>query len=230
MTSKVAIGVLAVAALAATASPSMAQAVPGSTPPIPGVSSPATPPIVGAAVVQPCCLLASGTPVEIALTSSVDSGKAKPGDPFQISLAKPILVGDQIVVPAGVTGGGEVVDAEGAGLGGRPGKLVLAARYLDFGDKRILLRSFRLGGSGRNTSNEAMAADITISAFVPVVGAAVFFIPGGNIVYPPGTLAMAKVAGASTLPPIQPAIQSAATVAPQATVVIPNQAEQRPNK
>lgn len=114
---------------------------------------------------------------------------------FPIRLAAPIAVDGRVVVPAGVTGEGQVVDAATAGALGRPAKLVLAARYLTINGQRVPLRGFRLGAAGRDNSDAIMAA-----SFVPYVGMLAMFAKGGEIEVPAGTLGQAKLAADVALP------------------------------
>jgi hypothetical protein len=98
------------------------------------------------------------------------------------------------LLPAGATGYGEVVDAAPGGLAGRPGKLVLAARSLATGGKTLPLRSFKLAAEGRD--NSKAASDVLLAGAMagPAVGLVAVLIQGGNIDYPAGLHAIAKVA------------------------------------
>ena len=137
-----------------------------------------------------CCVVPVGMPVEIELTQLVTSRTAREGDRFAIKLAQDLVVDGTIVAHAGATGMGEVVDAAPGSIGGRPGKLVLAARWVDGGAVRLPLRSFHLAGSGNDSSRSTLLA----MTFTPYVGILALGIQGGNIDYPAGTRAMAKVA------------------------------------
>ena len=138
---------------------------------------------------QPCSLVPAGTPVEVELTELVTSRRATSGDKYKLKLAADLTIDGRLVMAAGVAGRGEVIDAAPAGLAGRPGKLVLAARSLDAGAVHLPLHSFRLSGSGRDDSKATMVMMNT-----PYVGILAIFVHGGNIDYPPGTRAIAKVA------------------------------------
>lgn len=96
----------------------------------------------------------AGHVVVLELAEGLTSGKVKRGDTFALRLARPIAVGDTVVVPAGTPGRGEVIDA-GSGhgkllRGAQPAKLVLAARYLELNGERIPLRAFHLGAAELN--------------------------------------------------------------------------------
>lgn len=93
-------------------------------------------------------VLPRGTRLVIALDEPVDSYTAARGDKFRIRLVEPVKVGDVVLLPAGVTGEGEVIHSERAGDGGRPGELQLAARFLTWGARQIPLKGWRLTEKG----------------------------------------------------------------------------------
>ncbi|HEX4196342.1 MAG TPA: hypothetical protein VHZ26_02780 [Caulobacteraceae bacterium] len=160
--------------------------------------------------------LAAGTVVEIELTDAVSSETAKRGDKFGLKLAEPIVLGDRVVVPAGAPGMGEVVFAQPAHLMGAAGKLVLAARYVDFRGQRLALHAFRLGAGGENRETVTFVADL-------LVGPVSILIPGGGVEFPVGTRANAKLAAdvvladppPPTAAPSQPPTQT--SIPPQGT-------------
>jgi hypothetical protein len=137
--------------------------------------------------------LAADTVVHIVLAEAVSSNGRKRGDKFAIKLAAPIVVDGRTLVPAGATGQGEVVDAQHAGFGGAPGKLVVAARYIDAGAVRIRLKALNVGSAGDSKFVEAMVA-------AEFIGLPALLIHGGEVLYPPGTPGHAKVAEAILLP------------------------------
>ena len=168
---------------AAAAPPAAAEA--------PAPASTATPPALSASTIP------AGTLLVVELTEPLSSTSSKAGDHFGLRLAEPIEIGGAVVVPAGVMGQGEVIDAKPAGIGGRPGRLVLAARFLESGGQHLNLQSFKLGGGGRDNSSLAVGATIAVG----LVGA---LVPGGGVEYPAGTRATAKIASDVTAPPSAP--------------------------
>lgn len=159
--------------------------------------------------------LAVNTPVTVEITELISTRTNKIGDSFALKLAKPIEVNGKVVAPAGAEGRGEVVDAGRPGIGGKPGKLVLAARYVEFDGKKLPLRSMKMALSGKDAIGASMAVGVAIG----IVG---IFVEGGHIEVAPGTTAIAKVAAAVDLPPIagpsvQKAAQTPATVIPATT-------------
>ncbi|MES2045384.1 MAG: hypothetical protein V4475_16040 [Pseudomonadota bacterium] len=167
----------------------------------------ATPAVVApAASPAPCCLIPAGTIIEIAIDDPLDSKTSKIGQQFAIHLTTPLQLSDgNFVIPAGTRGVGEVIHAAKAHMGGKAGELILIARHLDVGGVQIPLRGFHLGGQGKDNSGLVMAAVIS-------VGIAGMLISGGEKRVPAGSIATAKIAVDTTLPPIpQP---QAATVLP----------------
>lgn len=112
------------------------------------------------------------------------------------------MVDGQQLIPAGVTGMGEVVHAKKTGVG-VGGELVLAARYLDFNGQQIKLRSMQVGGQGKDNQALTFAVGAT-------VGLPALFIRGKHIVVPEGSLATAKIAAQVVIPQPQAAVAPAA--------------------
>ena len=188
------------------ASAETAQLAPTATSPAPASDAPAAP-------LKPSATgpirLPGDTVVRIELAEPVSSKDRTRGDKFSIRLSSPILVDGQTFAPAGSTGVGEVVYAERGGAGGSPGKLVLAARYVDVGAIRIRLKAFNLAAGGEQEFTEMQIA----SGFL---GPAVMFIHGHNVLYPIGTRARAKVAEEVSLPAGAPSAIPAPPAAPEA--------------
>lgn len=116
-------------------------AAPAQTPPNAAEPAPSS---AGTAVIP------AETIVLIEIVEPVGSRHSRTGQQFAIRLAEPILVEGRVVVPAGVTGVGEVVHAAHAGT--KAGELIVAARYLQFGETRIPLHRTRYARSGRDIS------------------------------------------------------------------------------
>jgi len=169
--------------------PSSFAATPVQTPPSDGVRLPAD------------------TMVRIALVDDVNSKDRTRGDKFAIRLAKPIIVDGKMVAPAGAVGMGEVVYAERGGGGGSPGKLVLAARYIDVAGVRLRLKAFQLAAGGESDFREMQVA-------AEFIGPAVMFINGHNVEYPSDTRATAKIAEDVVLPVLSLA-EAPTSTAPQ---------------
>jgi hypothetical protein len=158
----------------------------------------AAPPPAQAETPAPGKVVPAGTIVTLELTEALSAAHAHSGDHFGLRLAEPIVIDDAIVVPAGLVGQGEVIDAKPANIGGRPGRLILAARYLERGDLRLNLQSFKIAGAGgRDNSGLAVGASIAVG----LVGV---LVPGGGVEYPSGARATAKIISDITVPPGPP--------------------------
>ena len=100
------------------------------------------------------------TTVSLRVESPVSSRTALRGDKFDVSLARPIQIGGQVIVPDGARGKGEVIHVQGRGFGGRAGELLLAARYLEVDGRQLKLRGFAIAKAGANNTAEALAIPI----------------------------------------------------------------------
>jgi hypothetical protein len=92
------------------------------------------------------------TRIEISIDEPFSSQTRKTGDMCAISLAQPVLLSKATVIAARTKGQGQIVHASKRSRGGRAGDLVLAARYLALGNRRIALRGMILGGVGKTKS------------------------------------------------------------------------------
>ena len=204
---------LAAVALVAWQNPAIAQtAAPDARP---TAAQPPTAPSPAPAAAANGARLATGTLVVITLDEAVGSNSRKRGDKFAIELAEPIVIDGRTVAPAGSKGMGEVVYADPSGGGGTPGKLVLAARYIDAGAVRIRLKAFNLSAGGESDFRSLALA-------TAVIGVGVFLINGGEVLYPVGTHASAKIAEDVLFPVDAPAGgPPATTLPPPVTAPVP---------
>ncbi|HWE45185.1 MAG TPA: hypothetical protein VG407_04075 [Caulobacteraceae bacterium] len=162
--------------------------------------------------------VAANTVIVIEITELISTKIQKKGDMFTLKLAEPIKLGDVVVVPADTPGMGQVVDTAPPGFGGAPGKLVLAARYLELNGKHIPIHALKLGGSGQDRNRLALA----MSA-MPYVGIASILIQGGQMEIPPGSHALAKLGVDLPAPDASPAMAADPTpaAAPAPTTAAP---------
>ena len=128
------------------------------------------------------------TPVRIELTEALSSRTSVTGQTFGISLAYPVVIDGRELIPAGTKGRGEIIHAKKTGVG-VGGELVLAARYLNLGNRQLRLRSMKFNGAGRDQQDLAFAAAVA-------VGLPALFIRGKHIDVPMGAFADAKTAEA----------------------------------
>lgn len=134
------------------------------------------------------------TPVALELVDPVGSRTSKSLETFRFVLAEPVMAGGVEVISAGTPGTGEIVHAKKAGGMGAAGELVVAARFLDLGDRKVRLRSTVVDAEGKSRIN-GVSSFAAASAASPLPVAWVgFFIKGGEIELPPGTRLVAKLA------------------------------------
>lgn len=155
-----------------------------------------SPPIVAV----PALLLPAKTPLILAFADEVSSKTALKNGEVRFVLAEDLRLDEALVIPKDTPAIGEVVHVQKSGFGGRGGELILAARYISFGDQRIALRSLKpLAGpyAGKNNSDAALAVSM-----IPYAGLVSLFITGGEIVIPAGTRASVLVAVDTPLPVI----------------------------
>ncbi len=136
------------------------------------------------------------TPVEIAIDAPLGSKLSKTGELFSFHLAKPIILDGVEVIPAGTTGQGEVIHAKKGGGGGAPGELVLAARYLQVGDRQLRLRSLKLEAIGLDNMGTVVGLNAVAAGTIPLAGMIGLFINGGEKNLAKGTILPAKTAEA----------------------------------
>jgi hypothetical protein len=174
-----------------------------------------------AAMPADCCLVAEGTLVVLEILEPLNSATVKRGDKFRLRLAEDLVSESRVLVPAGTEGIGEIVHANASRGGGKPGELLLAARYLDHQGRQIPLRGLKLGGRGQDTSRAAMAASMGIGPFA-------LFIHGKEIEVPAGTQVTAKLAVALALPSISPSMRAPLDIASEATAEMSSASDSMP--
>ncbi len=168
-----------------------------------------------------------GTPIVVEITDLVSTRTAKQDDMFNLKLAEPISLNGIVLIPAGTPCKGQVIDAGKPGMGGKPGKLVLAARYLDFEDRQIPIRGLNLDMEAKDNSGASMAAAI-------VVGLPALIVTGGHMEVQPGTRARAKLgvdftpAVTDAAPSPAPASDVAAPSSTSPTIEPPSPAQSHP--
>jgi hypothetical protein len=137
-------------------------------------------------------ILPALTPVRIEILETMNSKTSQIGARFPIRLASPIDIPGGGQVPAGIAGWGDVVHAAKLRWGGKPGELILAVRYLEFGSVRIPLRSLTYDNPLERRDNTDLPFGIGIAAGAPA--------PAWEVNIPAGTIANAKTSAQVTLP------------------------------
>lgn len=154
--------VLAVCMLAGASSPdAAAQDSPPQTPevaPATQVTAPSTAPeapAATAAAVVPAVALPAGSAIPLRFLATVSSGTHSRGQTFDLEVTDNINVGATVVIPAGSIATGEVIHADRARGLGKAGELIVAARFVTVGERRIKLRS-QLSKTGQDKTMQAM--------------------------------------------------------------------------
>ncbi len=148
-----------------------------------------------------CCQVPAGTPVEVELVDQISTKSQKRGDTFAIRLAAPLVIDGRVVLREGTPGVGEVIDSTGPGIGGKPATMVLAADYLTTSAGQVPLNALKLAARGHDNSTPATVLEIGGIASLPM-GVAGVVMPGGEVVFKPGSVAIARLAAGMTLPPL----------------------------
>lgn len=139
------------------------------------------------------------TPVILEILAPLGSNTSKAGETFAIRLVDPVVIDGKDVLPAGLSGMGEVVHAKKAGGSGAPGELVLAARYLEKDGVRVRLRSLNLSLVGVDRHKLVDRVSMAASVGGPVLSIVALVIKGQETAVPAGSLAQAKTAEAFVL-------------------------------
>jgi hypothetical protein len=133
------------------------------------------------------------TPVRLRVVGEVSSSSNVKGDKVRLVLAEALRFGDDLVIPAGTPGSGEVIHSAKPGMGGKAGELLVAARSLDLApDVHIPLRSFRLDPAAAK-NNQGLANGLLVAGGV-AGSIAALMITGGSARIADGSEAFAKTA------------------------------------
>jgi hypothetical protein len=208
---------------AATATPAAPPAesvvAPADCPDIDTAVPAVAPPPPAAADLPPgSVVIPSGIAVDVMLTQQISSATLHRGDCFGIALGAPIVVDGREIAPAGALGVGQVIDSRHGGMGGNPGILMVAARYVTVRGVRVPLRGFHFSSNGQDNTNVSMAISTVGAAVLPALEIAAILIPGGNVMMMAHMHAEAHTRAAVALPPPEPAApEPSAATAPSAS-------------
>lgn len=154
--------------------------------------------------------VAANTVVILELVDGISSKTNLRGEKFNLRLAEPIRLGDQVLVPAGTAVVGEILHAQKASGGGRAGELTIAARYIDAPSGPIKLRS-SVGSAGASHTQAALATSFIAGPFAMMVQGSDRILPAGSRISSKtavdidvdaaGNLTVAPPATSPTLPP-----------------------------
>lgn len=147
-------------------------------------------------------VLRIGTKVPLKMSEELTTkGKQlRVGQHFNMEVAEPVLVGGQVVVPAGAPAVGEITEVRNKGMWGKSGHLTAQMLYVSVNGRQI-----RMTGTFDDKGVTGTAGVVAAVAFVPVAG---FFTTGTSAKIPMG----APVTG--FIGEDVPVVLAAATVAP----------------
>jgi hypothetical protein len=137
------------------------------------------PPVAALADASPAAsiVLPASSAVPMRFLENVSSSTHVRGQHFELQLTDDITAGDQVVIPAGSVVTGEVIHAQKAGMLGKAGELIIAARYVTVGTRQIKLRAQLM----RRGEDKTMAALFIVP-----------FIRGKDLVFPAETEVIAR--------------------------------------
>ena len=179
-----------------------------------GAMQPDTAPVILAPANE--TVIRSGTEIILKLREELTTlkKKLKVGYRFQMEVAEPIRLNNQIIIPSGTPAIGEVTEIRNKGMWGKSG--YIGARAISM---RVCDRTIRLNGSFDDKGVTGTAGVVAAVVFIPVVG---FFTTGTSALIPAGSnlkafldedivVTQAAVPQPVTLSPVQPtALQPAA--------------------
>jgi hypothetical protein len=106
-----------------------------------------------------------GTELTITFKDSLSSRTSAIGDVFTITSDEPVELSNGAVLPAGLSGAGEVTSVHRKGMMGKAGDLNVRLNYLKMGDKRIRLRGAK-GAEG----NASVGATVALTVLFGPLG------------------------------------------------------------
>lgn len=123
--------------------------------------------------------LSKGTPVTVVLDQDLSTNESKVGDTFQVSVAQNVFDGEEIAIPQGTFGVGEVTFVTDNGGFGKPGIIAISLRYLEIDGKRFALDG-RYREEGKNKNDETAATFFAVGIFAGFIKGKAGGIPMGR--------------------------------------------------
>jgi len=155
------------------------------------VTAPVTQPAAPAAVstVAQRLLLKSGTAIPLVAASALTSKTSKIGDSITMKVARDVVVGGQVVIPADAIAVGEVTGVRTRGVMCRSGKIDAKLRYIEINGERVPL-TLAVTVKGKSTMGAA-GAIAGFLAFGPLAAV----VTGKSAVIAPGMKAKGRIVG-----------------------------------
>lgn len=154
----------------------------------PATIQPAAPAVIAPAVPQAVILspqggtvLRAGTEVPLRIEESLDSNDKtlREGHQFRMTVANNVMLGNQVVIPAGSMAMGEITDLRRKGMWGKSGRITARVLYARVGERMI-----RLTGNFDDKGVTGTAGVVGAIVFIPIAG---FFLTGTSAKMPAGS-------------------------------------------
>lgn len=109
-------------------------------------------------------VLTEGTPIMVRTLYELTSKHAEVGDQVEMEVTEDVMVGGNVIIPAGAPAYGEVTDAQRNGHVGKSGKLSVDVTYVKLGDHRLRVRGKRAtegqGGGGATIATTVLLSPL----------------------------------------------------------------------
>lgn len=142
----------------------------------------APPPSTAAITIGPTApnVLRTGTAIQLRIEEALttEAKVLRVGQHFQLTVAEPLLVAGQTIIPAGTPAVGEITEVRNKGMWGKSGHLTASLLYVSINGRQI-----RLNGTFDDKGVTGTAGVVAAVALVPVVG---FFTTGTSARIPVG--------------------------------------------
>ena len=113
------------------------------------ISAPVVAQIVARRIDQNVLTMPANTQVFVSLNSEVTTKHTAVGDTFDVTVTRPVIVGDYIVIPQGTLGHGKIVWRTGKGVYGKSAKMKIELTDLMIGDTMVpLTGQYSFDGKG----------------------------------------------------------------------------------
>ncbi len=122
-----------------------------------------------------------GTPIQLETRDelSTEHKALKVGQQIEMDVVQPVMLNNQVAIPAGSRAVGEVTTVRNKGMWGKSGGITARVLYVEANGRQI-----RLNGTFNDRGETGTAGVIASVAFVPVAG---FFVTGTSAKIAPGT-------------------------------------------
>jgi hypothetical protein len=139
--------------------------------------SPVSAQIVATRIAQTGPMLPANTLVYVSLNDNLTSQSTAEGDTFDVTVTRPVIVGDYIVIPQGTLGHGRITWRTGKAVFGKSAKMTFELTDLQIGNQTVPMSGhYRLEGKGNTgwTVGSIAAFGIMAGFFVTGHSAAAF--------------------------------------------------------